>query len=83
MSVNILLIDDYFILGAVAVNGSVYIIGGENSSSYEIYDPMQNKWILSNHKLVSKVHYHTRATVLNSKSNINSETMDKYYFVEQ
>lgn len=69
----------YLILGAVTVNGLIYVFGGINCDSYEIYDPHIDRWTLSNNKLTSKEHYRTHAFALNPSENINPENILDYY----
>lgn len=67
------------ILGAVTVNGLIYVFGGINCDSYEIYYPKQDKWVLSVNKLKSKEHYRTHAFTLNPTVDINPENILDYY----
>lgn len=66
-------------LGAVAVNGLIYVIGGNNCNSFEIYDPESNIWTISNMKLGSNQHQRTRAFVLDPLINISSKNISDYY----
>lgn len=66
-------------LGAVAVNGLIYMIGGNNCDSFEVYDPESNIWTISDMKLRSNQHQRTRAFVLDSITNINSKNISDYY----
>lgn len=55
------------------------MFGGINCDSYEIYDPNNDKWILSNNRLTSKEHYRIHAFALNPSVNINPENILDYY----
>lgn len=69
----------YLIVGVVAVNGLIYVFGGENCSTFEMYNPLKNEWILSDCKLSSNNHIITRAFILNPELNINPDNFSKYY----
>lgn len=45
----------------MAVDGLIYVIGGINCDTYEVYDPKCNKWTLKKKSLLSKKHNLTRA----------------------
>lgn len=67
----------------MAVNGLIYVIGGDNCDSFEIYDPETNTWTISDMKLGSNQHQRTRVFVLDPTTNINSENISNYYSESQ
>lgn len=70
---------DIIFVGAVAVNGLIYVIGGVYCDSIECYDPESDTWTLSTHKLGSKDHLKTWAFSLNVETNINQDNIEYYY----
>lgn len=69
----------HLIVGVVAVNGLIYVFGGEKCNTFEIYDPISDKWTLSENKLGSNHHIITRAFLLNPELNITPDQFSKYY----
>lgn len=67
------------VLGAISVNGLIYVMGGVYCDSIEVYDPKSNTWTLSKHRLESKDHIKTSAFSLNIESSINPENIASYY----
>lgn len=66
-------------VGAVAVNGLIYVMGGDRCDSFEVYDPEYNIWTLSDSRLGSNEHQRTRAFVLDPTANINSRNICDFY----
>lgn len=68
------------VLGAVAVNGLIYVIGGKNSDSYEVYDSLSNRWTVFKKMLGFKNSNWTQAFILDlQESNINPDNVSDYY----
>lgn len=61
------------------VDGLIYVIGGANCDSFEVYDPQSNKWTLSKQKLLSKKHDITNAVFLNPATNIIQGNLFDFY----
>lgn len=66
-------------LGAIEMNGLIYVIGGNHCDSIEYYNPETNQWTLLKNKLISSKHLKTNAFVLGVRSNIKPDQMSEHY----